>query len=151
MDINGFFGLVMRFLHIGSVAGLIGGMLYAYFAATPVLNALPPAERATAAKSAQGRFRNILYGLLFLVVISGLYNGFGPSAPHHSSQWQMWFGIKMLFVLHIISAAILWAVSPYGDVAVEGKGKRRLIGLVISGFITIFIGDYLRYLTAHGL
>jgi hypothetical protein len=63
----------------------------------------------------------------------------------------MWFGIKMLFVLHILAASILWAVSPYGDVAVQGNGKRRLIGLVISGFITILIGDYLRYLTTHGM
>jgi hypothetical protein len=116
-----------------------------------VLNALPPAERAAAAKDAQSRFRTILFTLLVLVVLSGLYNGFGPSAPHHSSQWHMWFGIKMLFVLHILAAAILWAVSPYGDVAVEGKGKRRLIGLVITGFIAILIADYLRYLTTHGL
>lgn len=147
----GFFSVVMRFLHIGSAAGLVGGILYARIAATPVLNSLPPSERAEAAKGAQLRFRGILFTMLALVILSGLYNGFGPSAPHHSSQWHMWFGIKMLFVLHILAAAILWSLSPYGDVAVEGQGKRRLIGLVISGFITIFIGDYLRYLTAHGL
>jgi hypothetical protein len=151
MDFLGFLSLVSRFLHIGSVAGLVGGVLYARLAATPVLNALPPAERASAAQDAQRRFRNVLFTLLVLVVASGLYNGFGPTAPHHTSQWHMWFGIKMLFVLHILAASILWAVSPYGDVAVQGNGKRRLIGLVISGFITILIGDYLRYLTTHGM
>ena len=151
MDFLACFSVVMRFLHIGSVAGLVGGVLYARLAATPVLNALPPAERAAAAKDAQARFRNVLFVLLALVVISGIYNGFGPTAPPHTNRWHMWFGIKMLFVLHILAAAILWAVSPYGDVAVEGKGKRRLIGLVISGFIAILIGDYLRYLTTHGL
>jgi hypothetical protein len=151
MDMIGFFSVVVRFLHIGSAAGLVGGMLYARIAATPVLNSLPSAERAEAAKTVQLRFRGILFTMLALVVLSGLYNGFGPSAPQHGSQWHMWFGIKMLFVLHMLAAAVLWSVSPYGDVAVEGKGKRWLIGLVISGFITILIGDYLRYLTAHGL
>jgi hypothetical protein len=151
MDMNGLFSVLMRFLHIGSVAGLAGGALYARVSATPVLNVLPPQERPVAAQSAQAKFKGILFTMLLLVIISGVYNGFGPGAPEHGRQWHMWFGIKMLFVLHFLATAILWAVSPYGDVAVEGKGKRRLASLVISGFAAILIGNYLRYLTAHGL
>jgi hypothetical protein len=151
MDMNGWFSIVMRFLHIGSAAGLAGGALYARLAATPVLNALPPAERAVAAQGIQSRFKGLLFTLLLLVVASGFYNGFGPGAPHHSSQWQMWFGIKMLLVLHILATSILWAISPYGDVAVEGTGKRRLLSLSISTFAAILIADYLRYLTVHSL
>src|SRR5690242_20816590 len=101
MDFLACFSIVMRFLHIGSVAGLVGGVLYARLAATQVLNALPAAERASAAKDAQRRFRNVLFTLLVLAVASGLYNGFGPTAPHHTCQWYMWFGIKMLFAAHI--------------------------------------------------
>ncbi|MGA8598864.1 MAG: hypothetical protein WB676_29445 [Bryobacteraceae bacterium] len=151
MNISAVVSIVVRFLHIGSVAGLVGGALYARLAVVPALNALPAAERAQSARTAQEKFRGILFTLLLLVVASGLYNGFGPGAPVHGRQWQIWFGIKMLFVLHILATAILWATSPYGDIAVEGKGKRRLLSLVISGFITIFIGDYLRYLTSNGL
>jgi hypothetical protein len=88
--------------------------------------------------------------MLILVVASGLYNLLGPSAPHHGKQWQIWFGIKMLAVLHFLATAILWATSPYGDIQTEGKSKRRLTGLTISGLIAIFIADYLRYLTAQG-
>jgi hypothetical protein len=151
MDIIGWLSIVMRFLHIGSAAGLAGGALYARLAATPMLNTLPSAERAIAAQEIQNRFKGVLFTLLLLVVASGLYNGFGPSAPHHSSQWQMWFGIKMLFVLHMLATSVLWAISPYGDVAVEGTGKRRLLSLSISAFAAILIADYLRYLTAHNL
>ena len=151
MDFNALFSVLMRFLHIGSAAGLVGGVLYARFAATPALDALPEAERAAAAQTAQAKFRGILLTLVVLVVVSGLYNGFGPGAPHHTSAWQMWFGIKILFVLHFLSAGVLWAVAPYGDVTVEGKKKRRLPSLVISGFIIILIGNYLRYLTLHSL
>ncbi|MFZ0590618.1 MAG: hypothetical protein WAM39_09060 [Bryobacteraceae bacterium] len=151
MNISAVVSVVVRFLHIGSVAGLVGGALYARLAVVPALNALPPEERAQPARTAQEKYRGILFTLLLLVVASGLYNAFGPGAPVHGRQWQIWFGIKMLFVLHILATAILWATSPYGDIAVEGKGKRRLLSLVISGFITIFIGDYLRYLTSNGL
>lgn len=151
MDIGALFSVLMRFLHIGSAVGLVGGALYARFAGTPALNAVPEPARAQAAQTAQTKFRGILFALMFLVVASGLYNGFGPGAPHHTSTWQMWFGIKMLLVLHFLSAGILWATSPYGDVTIEGKGKHRLTGLVISGFLIILIGNYLRYLTLHTL
>lgn len=148
---SGFFSVIVRFLHIGSVVGLVGGALYARLAVVPALNMLPPAEREQPARTAQAKYRGTLFTLLVLVVASGLYNGFGPGAPVHGRQWQMWFGIKMLFVLHLLATAVLWAVSPYGDIAVDGTGKRRLLSLVISGFITILIGDYLRYLTSHSL
>jgi hypothetical protein len=151
MDLNGLIAIVVRFLHIGSAAGLVGGVLYARLAATPVLNNLPVAERAAAAEGAQSRFKGVLFTLLLLVVLSGVYNGFGPNAPHHGHQWQMWFGIKMLGVLHFLATAILWATTPYGDVAIDGKGKRRLAGLVISGFAIVLLGSILRYLTANGL
>jgi hypothetical protein len=146
---NFFLAVLMRFLHIGSVVGLIGGALYSRAVLTPVLNALPEPQRAHAAASAQARFRTPLFVLLALVVLSGIYNLM--AGPHHSQQWQIWFGIKMLLVLHILAAAILWATSPYGDIAIEGKGKRRLAGICISGLLIVLIGAYLRYLTSHGL
>jgi uncharacterized membrane protein len=151
MDISALFSVLMRFFHIGSAVGLVGGVLYAKLAATPAINLLPEAERAIAAQTVQRKFRGILFALILLIVVSGLYNGFGPGAPHHTSAWQMWFGIKMLFALHFLTAGVLWAASPYGDAAVEGKGKRRLLSLAISGFIIILIGNYLRYLSLHNL
>ena len=148
---NGLFSVLVRFLHLGSAAGIVGGILYARLAATPALNTVSEPERLTAAQVAQTKFRGILFAMLFLSVASGLYNGFGPGAPHHTAQWHMWFGIKMLLVLHILAVSILWATSPYGDVIAGGKSKRRLVSLVIVGFATILIGNYLRYLTAHSL
>ena len=149
MDMTGWLAVLMRFLHIASVAGLVGGALYARAALTPVLNALPEAQRASSAQSAQARFRTSLFVLLILVVFSGLYSFL--TGPKHTSTWHMMFGIKMLLVLHILATAILWATSPYGDVAVEGKGKWRLASIVISGFLAILVASYLRHLTALGL
>jgi len=146
---NVFLAVLMRFLHIGSVVGLIGGAIYSRSVLTPVLNALPEPERARAAEGAQARFRTPLFVLLALIILSGIYNFL--AGPHHSQQWQIWFGIKMLLVLHILAAAILWATSPYGDVTVGGKGKRRLASVSISGLLVILIGAYLHYLTGQGL
>jgi hypothetical protein len=149
MDMTGWLAVLMRFLHIASVAGLVGGALYARAALTPVLNALPEAQRASSAQRAQARFRTSLFVLLVLVVFSGLYSFL--TGPKHTSTWHMMFGIKMLLVLHILATAILWATSPYGDVAVGGKGKRRLASIVISGLLAILVASYLRHLTALGL
>lgn len=149
MDVtDALFPTLMRFLHIGSVAALVGSAIYGRLVLTPVLNSLPEAERVQAAGNAQNRFRTVVYVLLALLICSGVYNYL--SAPHHSSAWQMWFGIKMLAVLHILATSVLWAVSPYGDAIVQGKGKRRLASLIVSGLVAILISNYLRYLTLHG-
>lgn len=87
----------------------------------------------------------MLFTLLTLIVLSGLYN-FLVAAPKHTNTWQIWFGIKMLLVLHVLATAILWAISPY----VPAKSDRRLLGIAISGFVIVFISAYLRWLTQHG-
>jgi K+ transporter len=138
----------MRFLHISSVVGLVGAAFYGRMVLTPVLNSLPETERLRLASDAQRRFRTVIYVLLVLMVGAGLYNLL--TGPTHSSTWHMWFGIKMLAVLHILATSVLWAVSPYGDAVVEGKGKRRLASLAVSGTVAILISNYLRYLTQHG-
>ena len=145
---NSLLAVVIRFLHIGSAAGLVGGILYARLAALPALDALPAAERMQAAKSAQAKYRGILYTFLVLLILSGIYN-YVAGQPH-GSHWQMWFGIKMLLVLHILAASILWATSPSDDAKAEAKNKRRLTGVVISGFLAILIANYMHYLTLHG-
>jgi hypothetical protein len=147
------FGVVLhvffRFLHIASVVLLIGGAAYARQVATPALDTLPDELRKPAANEAQKRYRATLFTLLILIVGSGLYNFF--TGPKHGQTYQIWFGIKMLLVAHIFASAVLWAVSPYGDVAAEGSGKRRLLNIAISGLVAVFISAYLRSLTQRGL
>lgn len=143
------FHLLFRFIHIGSVIAFLGGIVYARQILVPALNGLPEDVRLETAAQVQQRYRTTLFTLLVLIVGSGLYNLIG--GPKHTYAYQMWFGIKMLLVAHILAAAVLWATSPYGDVKVAGKSKRRLIGIVISGSIVVFISAYLRSLTQRGL
>ena len=143
------FHLLFRFIHISSVIALLGGIVYARQVLVPTLNSLPEETRLEAASQAQKRYRSTLFTLLILIVGSGLYNLLG--GPKHSYAYQMWFGIKMLLVAHILFAAILWVTSPYGDVLAAGKSKRRSVGIAISGLLVVFISAYLRSLTQRGL
>lgn len=141
--------VLFRFIHIASVILLLGGVVYARQALLPTLNALPEDIRKRAARDAQERYRTTLFVLLILIVGSGLYNFF--TGPKHGQSYQIWFGIKMLLVAHILASAMLWATSPYGDVTVDGRSKRRLLSITVSGLIVVFISAYLRSLTQRGL
>ncbi len=143
--------LFSRFIHISSVVIFLGGVFYARQVLVPVLNTLPEDVRMQSAAGSQIRYRATLFVLLLLIVVSGLYNFLSYAGPKHGQAYQMWFGIKMLFVAHILASAILWATSPYGDVAVAGKSKRRLLSISISGLLAVLISAYLRSLTLSGL
>jgi uncharacterized membrane protein len=139
---------LFRFIHIGSVVLLLGGIFYARQVLVPVLNALPDTTRLSSSAGAQVRFRTVLWTLLVLIVGSGIFNLL--AGPSHTPLYHAWFGIKMLLVAHILASAILWGTSPYGDVSVSGKGKRRLTSMIISGIAVVAISAYLRALTQQG-
>ena len=139
--------VISRFIHVISAIFLLGGVFYARRVLTPVLNVLPEEQRMPAAAGAQLRYRSILFTLVTLSLLSGVYNFL--QTPH-SRQYHIAFGIKMLCVLHIYATAILWATSPYGDVDFAGKSKRRLLSITIVGIIVVLISAYLRSLTQRG-
>ncbi|MGI8959954.1 MAG: hypothetical protein ACR2IV_09380 [Bryobacteraceae bacterium] len=141
--------VLFRFIHISSAIALLGGMVYARQVFVPTLNLLPEDVRLEAAGRAQKRYRTTLFTLLVLIVGSGFYNLLG--GPKHTYAYEIWFGIKMLLVAHIFSAAILWVTSPYGDVKVGSRSKHRLVSAAISGLIVGLISAYLRSLTQQGL
>ena len=137
-----------RFVHVGSVVLFLGGVFYARQVLVPVLDKLPEDTRMSSAAGAQMRFRAVLWTLLALIVASGTYNLL--AGPKHTAIYQAWFGVKILFVLHILASAILWGTSPYGDVLIAGKSKHRLLSIAISGLIVVAISAYLRSLTQRG-
>jgi uncharacterized membrane protein len=143
--------IVFRFVHISAAILLLGGAFYARQVLVPILSDLPSGQVDFAARTSQTRFRGTLWTLLVLIVLSGLYNFTTYSGPRHTSTYHMWFGIKMLLVLHILSAAILWGTSPYSGEKSIGKSNRRLTGMVISGFLVVLISAYLRSLSQRGL
>ena len=108
----------MRWLHLCSIAVLLGGIFYARFAVGDL---------------AKG-FKPVAYAAIGAILISGTYNLL--SKPHIPPHYHMWFGIKILLVLHIFAATILYRGKP-----------RALIGIVASGAIVIAISGWLRWLS----
>ena len=82
--------VAMRWLHIASIVVLLGGVFYARVAV---------GEMAT-------RFKPVAYAAIGGILVSGLYNFL--SKPCYPPHYHMWFGIKILLVLHIFAATILY-------------------------------------------
>ncbi len=131
----------MRWIHIASVVALIGGFVYARFVLAPALASLPTAERELVGSKTVSSFRPLLITVLVTVIGSGMYNYLTKTS--YPPTYNIWMGIKLLFVLHIAASAILYAVRGSG----EAKRNRTALSITISGLIAIGIADYLRYLS----
>ena len=131
----------VRWIHIASVVTLLGGFIYARFVMAPALAALAEPERESLAKRTVAGFRPLLYTVLVTALASGTYNyATKASYPPH---YHMWMGIKLLLVLHIAAAAVLYAVRDAG----LAKNSRTATGIVISGLIIVAIASYLRWIS----
>ncbi len=119
--------IVIRAAHIVSVVFLIGTAFYAASARTGLASGM----------SAK------IYGAMALLVGSGFYQFYAQmKGAGFPKGYHMWFGIKMLFVLHILAVYLLLALGR-GD---EGKQRRWLVGIAGSGLVTILIASVLRSL-----
>jgi hypothetical protein len=110
--------LFFRWLHLCSIAVLVGGIVYARFIAED----LAP------------RFKLLAYGAIGAILISGTYNLLSKSSypPHYHA----WFGIKVVLALHVFGVTILY------------RGKLRMLtGAVIVSAVIIALSGYLRWIS----
>jgi len=119
-------GIVVRWLHIVSVVTLIGAAVYSV------------STRSVLAES----FRSRIYVAMALLLGSGFYQ-FLTKTGGFPKGYHMWFGIKMLLALHILSVFLLLALGR-GD---ESKQRRWAAGIAISGLLTILLSSILRSLS----
>jgi uncharacterized membrane protein len=134
-------GVCTRWIHIASVVTLIGGFIYARFVLVPALASLPTSERELAGRGAVSSFRPLLFVVLIAALGSGIYNY--STKASYPPAYQVWMGIKLLLVLHITGAAILYAMRESS----EAKRNRTALGIAISGLVAIAIAGYMRYLS----
>ena len=118
-------GVLFRWVHLASVAILIGGVIYARFFAG----------------SFAPRFRPWIWTATLTILGSGLYNlltkGSFPPGYH------MWFGIKMLLVLHVFVVGLLITSNAIED----AKRLRMMTGIAASGVVVMLISAYLRWIS----
>lgn len=119
--------VIMRWLHIASVATLVGGLFFGSLAA---------ATAGAAIEGAIARFRPWLWTAIIALVLSGIYNVL--TTPGHTARYKILLAIKLLLVAHVFAAAIL-AVRPNNP-----RRARQMTGAFLSGFVIILISAYLR-------
>lgn len=126
--------VLMRWLHIASVACLGGGMIYGWITAGAAA-ALAPEARAELGERTAAAFRPLVMLAIPLLVISGVYTLL--SNPGHTLKYHIVLGVKLLLALHVFAAAIL--------VTKPGCSRRRrlMAGGAISALAVIGIAAYL--------
>jgi putative copper export protein len=128
--------VLMRWVHLTSMATLIGGMLYGRFVMIASEDILAPDARDTFGARAAGAYRPLVLAAVMGLIISGTYNLL--TNPGHTAKYHMLFGIKMLLVLHVFAVAFL-VTKPKNP-----RRGRMMAGTVVSGLIIIAISAYLR-------
>ena len=128
--------IFMRWLHLASVALLIGGLLYGRVVLKATGASLAPDAVEKISESAAALFRPRVLFCVTALLISGVYNII--TTPGHSSRYHIWLGVKLLLVLHIFASAIL-STRPGNP-----RRGRMMASAGLSGLIVILISAYLR-------
>jgi uncharacterized membrane protein len=126
----------MRWLHIGSVATLVGGMIYGWTVMMTSTGELAPEPRKALEDRAAALFRRIVVTAIVCLTLSGVYNIL--SYTGHSTRYHIVLGIKLLLVAHIFVSAIM-VTQPNNQ-----RRRRQMASAAISGLIVIAISAYLR-------
>ena len=129
-------GVLMRWLHISSMASLLGGMLYARMVAISADGALAPELRQALEDREAARYRPLVVAAIIGLVLSGVYSVL--STPGHTRRYHVLLGIKLLLAGHVFASALL-AARP----GIPGRA-RQMVGALISGVLIVLIAAYLR-------
>jgi uncharacterized membrane protein len=127
--------VLMRWLHIASVACLSGGMIYGWIAAGAAA-ALAPEARSELAERTAAAFRPLVILSIAFLAISGVYNLL--SNPGHTLRYHIVLSVKLLLVAHVLAVAVL-ITQPH-----HPRRVRLMAGGAISSLIVIGIAAYLR-------
>lgn len=128
--------VIMHWLHVSSMAALVGGFLYARLALTPASGALAPDARETLSEKAAAGYRPVVLAAIGGLLISGVYNIL--SSPGHTIRYHIVLGIKLLLVAHVFAVSLV-IVGPH-----HPRRARLMTGAVISGLAVILLSVYLR-------
>ncbi|MGA2594962.1 MAG: hypothetical protein ABSH32_34120 [Bryobacteraceae bacterium] len=129
-------GILMRWLHIASVATLIGGMLYGWLVMVPAAGALAADARKALTDRTAALYRPLVFGAIAALLVSGGYNLL--TNPGHNTLYYLMLTIKLLLVAHVFAVGIVLVTKNP-----EHRG-RLFAGAAISGLIVILISAYLR-------
>lgn len=130
-------GIFMRWLHIASVATLVGGLIYGWLVMVPASGVLPAEARKAFTARAAALYRPLVFGAIAVLLVSGAYNL--ATNPGHHVRYYILLSLKLLLVAHVFAVGIVLVTrNP------EHRG-RLFAGAAISGLAIILISAYLRH------
>lgn len=130
--------VIMRWLHIASMATLIGGMIFGRMVMAQAAEGLSPDSRESFMDRAAMLYRPLVFTAMGGLLISGTYNILTNLG--HTPLYHMLLGVKLLLVMHVFAVAILVA-RPHNK-----RRARMMAGAAISGLAIIAISAYLRHI-----
>jgi uncharacterized membrane protein len=130
--------VIMRWLHIASMATLIGGMISGRMVLSQAAAGLSPESRESFMDKAASLYRPLVFAAMGGLLISGTYNILTNLG--HTALYHMLLGIKFLLVMHVFAVAIL-ITRPHNP-----RRSRMMAGAAISGLAIIAISAYLRHI-----
>jgi hypothetical protein len=128
--------VIIRWLHISSMATLVGGLIYGRVAMTPALSLLAEDARSAFTEKATATFRTLSYFAMAGLVLSGFYNLL--STPGHTPRYHILLGIKLLLVAHVFGVTFVMGQPAHK------RRARLMMGGLISGLVIVLISAYLR-------
>src|ERR1035441_7445959 len=131
--------VLMRWLHISSVATLIGGMIFGRAVMSQAAEGLSPDSRESFMDKAAGLYRPLVFTAMGCLLISGTYNILTNLG--HTPLYHILLAIKFLFVMAVFSVAILIITRPHNK-----RRARMMAGAAFSGLAIIAISAYLRHI-----
>lgn len=142
--------LTLRYLHILGAIALMGGTIFAYFAAVPGLEELPESERAKAHAAIRARWNKWVMIATAALLVSGLANmilyprnfDFGEMR----STYSIVTGVKFLLALPIFFfAALLTGRSSLAQ-KIQANAKTFMALNLVLALSMVLIGGALRFI-----
>jgi len=128
-------GILMRWLHIASVATLIGGMLYGWLVLVPAAGTLAAEARKSLVDRTAALYRPLVFGAITALLVSGGYNL--ATKPGHNPRYYILLIVKLMLVAHVFAVGIVLVTKNP-----EHRG-RLFAGAAISGLGIILISAFL--------
>ncbi len=136
--------ILMRWVHIGSAALLVGGMALIVLSAGPARTLMDHTEAVSVFKKIEARFRWVLAAAVLGLIVSGVYQWvvFGQDYQQIGGLALSLLSVKVLLATMLF--ALLWAFQV--DSMLHPKAKLwRLINLSLAVLVVMLAG-VLRYI-----
>lgn len=142
--IEGLIFVLMRWLHLGSMAVIVGGLALVVLSAGPAKALLNDETSAKVVRTIEARYRWALIAAVFALIVSGIYQWviFGQAYQALGTAVLIVLSIKVLAATAVF--ALLWAFQV--DSMIDDKARNwRWLNLSLAVLVLMLAG-VVRYL-----